>query len=404
MNPLIRKLSSFGSLCFACTHAAAQSLTCAVTDELCLQQEYEEVCRNSSTVESCSAWLRSIQQSPQSAHPNLQLAAAAAHLAISDLTAGPAAKTPSRERAAALYAAVAQQDPTNARALLGLAALLDSRDEKIELMRRVVDLDPGNVMNLEMLAIVIGMGGSQTDLAESAELMERAYELQPNGTKRWTLATEVILKYETASLRGRAEEFRVRAQAAIAPERLLRETAQASASTSDRAEDATQQLCTIPIIAIVGAETCLEAARNVVNAANSARGSTVQSLGDAALEVMKIASANSALLDAVDPDWRAEFEAATDGFLATQTALPRMYVNAAAITKNGARRISIMKAAAARFPNDPDVAFALGLAHLDQRNKSDAIDALSRAQVLLPVERRLAVNQFLQRASELPND
>jgi hypothetical protein len=104
-----------------------------------LQREPERACLEAATIDSCTTWLRSVEQSPDYAHPNVQLAAASANLALSNLTGGAAAKTPFREQAANLYSKVIDKDPTNTRALVGLAVVSDSRDEKLTLMRRVLN-------------------------------------------------------------------------------------------------------------------------------------------------------------------------------------------------------------------------------------------------------------------------
>jgi hypothetical protein len=86
-------------------------------------------------------------------------------------------------------------------------------------------------------------------------------------------------------------------------------------------------------VAVAGADKCLEATRNVVKAADAADASNAASLRGTAVEAMKSAAPNGRLLDAVDADWRAEFEVVIDRFLSTNGLSPRTYIDAASIVR-----------------------------------------------------------------------
>src|SRR5262245_43440012 len=165
---------------FVAFEASAQDLVCATSDVSCFEQEREKACvRVGSTVDSCLGWLRALEQSPSSKDPNARISAAETNLVLNELTGGRASKTKYLDRAKQILEELIIDDPKNIKALFALASMREKKEERVQLLRRVVQADPTFVLGWTSLAAAVSSGGAKRDLQEGAEILEQAYLASP---------------------------------------------------------------------------------------------------------------------------------------------------------------------------------------------------------------------------------
>lgn len=369
----------------------AQDLICALEDSICWQRQHEQMCRvQGATTESCENWLRSLEQLSTAWHPNIRLTMAAAHVALSDLSAEVEDKDRYRSQALQLYRDLARDYPATTDAWLGLSAFAESRDERVAYLREAAATAPTDDGVLELLAKAL------VDPVEIAATYEQAYDVATTDTRRLHLAAMAVPMYERAGATERAEAFRARVRADFAIDALTSELAEARIMNPDRVSAALEQLCTDDFLAIFGADICL---RNVEKVLETGAGNTA--LLESASRGMFIAAQHGRLLSRADPGWRQRFENALDELVAMGAASGQAYTALAFITQSKEKRLRTMREAAERFPSDGELTFGLGLAEFDAGNQRAAIEALTRARDLLPESRRDFVDQMLRQASAL---
>lgn len=372
--------------------AGAQKLVCGASDVSCLEREREKACID---VDSCVEWLGVLEHSPVSKQPYVRISAAATNLILNELTGGLGAKTKYRDRAEEILDELIVEYPTNAKALFALASLREKKEERVELLRRVVAADPTYVMGWEALATAVSSGS--TNLQEGAELLEQAYLASPPGA--WRIASDAIMGYENAKSPADAERLRKRVQVDYGLDALMVVVAKPEAAGPERVNAALYQLCSTTGIVISGARLCVEGIQSVVAAASSQNTQSQALYAQSATAAMWKAADSWWRLDSIDAKWRTRFETTIDGFLKSQSATPDMYAAYTAITSDREKRVRAMEAAVARFPSDGDVLMRLGLAYMDQGRKDEGVRALNHAKELLPPTQHAGIDQALRQAS-----
>lgn len=162
---------------FVSTHA--QELVCSANDERCLQIQYERACRvEDATAATCSSWIAALKGSSYSSEASIQLSIAASQLALSDLAGGSVSSRDYRTQAIATYRAIIEDHPNNTQARVGLSALTEDIEERVALLRRVVEIDPSYVFGYQSLSAALRR--KPDGLAEAAGLMEMAYRAMPD--------------------------------------------------------------------------------------------------------------------------------------------------------------------------------------------------------------------------------
>jgi tetratricopeptide (TPR) repeat protein len=326
------------------------------------------------------------------------LAAAETNLILNDLIGGRGSKTEHLDRAEQILDELIIFDPTNTKALFVLAALRETKEERVDLLRRVVAVDPTFILGWESLALAVSIGGAKEDLHESAELLEQAYIASPPGGQKRRLASDAIMQYENAQSSIDAERLRNRAQMDFRLDALMVVVAKPEAAGPERVNATLDELCSPTGVVIFGAKNCLEGIQSVVDAANAQTAQSRALSAQSATAAMWTAAQSGWRLDSIDATWRTRFEMAIDGFLRSQSTTPDMYAAYAAITPDRERRARAMEAAVARFPSNGDMLMRLGLAYLDQGRDQEAVAALTRAKELLPPTKHVMIDQALRSA------
>jgi hypothetical protein len=236
------------------------------------------------------------------------------------------------------------------------------------------------------------------DPLERAVVLEQGYSVATTEIRKLYFARNAVTAYEIAGAADMAEALRARVRTDLRLDARLGDLADPRATSPDRVGAALEEACNSDMLEIFGATSCLENIEAVLEAAEE----DAVFLDSASRGIMA-AARGGRWLEVADPQWRQRFESALDALIDTGVAPVSAYTTRAFITRSPEQRVQTMRAAAARFPLDGEVAFGLGLAELDAGNRSEAIQALSQARELLPESRHEFIDQMLNRAYSLPD-
>lgn len=311
---------ALAACCVSTALAQPASPKCALTDRACVDRNYSRVCfEKDSTPESCGAWLRPFELSPS---VDVRNAVAGTYLLAADYWQSRGPQPAFRDRAASLIHGILEQDPANAEALLGLALLAPTNDEHLALMRRVVAVDP-SPSSLESLSHALTQ--SEGNLAESAALLERAYEVamqrQP-GPYAWRFARNAVFEYEAADLPNRAAQLRKRFERDVDLDAKVAETAHAEGVEPARLNGVLSEICAELVLRMLGANRCLAGIEHVVDAADRAGvGTDKTRLAKNASDAMFLAAQTAGdALSVADPGWRDRFESTLQRYFGAEAA------------------------------------------------------------------------------------
>jgi hypothetical protein len=302
---------------------------CALTDRACVDENYPRMCFEAgATPKSCVEWLRQFEKSP-----NLDVRSSVA--AIYGLGVGSWGANISEpdidDRTAELIRGVLAEDPSNVGALLGLATIAPTNDERVAALRRVVAVDP-NPMSLKFLASALARDNA--NLAESAALLERAYEAAMQGSGgpyAWHFARDAVTEYEWAGLPDRATQLRKRFERDLGLDAKLAQVVHAEAVEPARLNDVLGELCSELIFQTIGAERCLAGIAHVVAATDGSTGVDKARLAKSASDAMFLAARRGDLLSEADHSWRTRFESTLQRYFGPEPA-GRMHHQMAVIT------------------------------------------------------------------------
>jgi hypothetical protein len=308
----------------ACIGAAhAQTSACAPTDLPCVMREYERICFDDAwnlRQDSCLSWLEAIARSPST---DVRSAAAGAYGLLADNPeSAPELRPLLRDRSAELVRGVLAEDPNHVDALLGLANLAPTPEERVSRLRRVVEADPTVVMHLESLARALG--DTDPDNVEAVELYDRAYTLavtRAKGHYAWRFARNALWGYERAGMPDRAARLRERVAEDFGLAALQLEAQRAETTDAERLDHALSEICSEMALNLFGARPCLASIDHVVAAADAAREANERRrLARSASDAMFLAAQRGFRLEAVDREWRGKFEAVLERYFGSAAA------------------------------------------------------------------------------------
>jgi hypothetical protein len=290
---------------------------CALTDRACIDENYPRMCARDAMPESCIAWLREFERSP---NPDVRASIAAMYGLMAGYWGANNPDPDLHDRAAKLIHGVLEEDPSNVGGLLGLASIAPTREERLSAMRRVVELDP-SPMHLEFLASALAQ--DRGNLAESAALLERAYEAamqRAPGPYAWRFARDAVFEYEAAELPSRATQLRERFERDLGLDAKLAEIAHAEAVDPARLNGVLGDLCSELIVRMLGASRCLAGIAHIVDAADRAAASGKARLAKSASDAMFLAARTGDVLSRADPAWRGRFESTLRRYFGAESA------------------------------------------------------------------------------------
>lgn len=232
---------------------------CDLNDSKCLESQVVRQCRDLAvaTVQSCTAWIQSIQSSARAEDRVAKSYIAAAHNSIALLLPADAGeKLRHRNLARDAYAELVEQDGRDIDALLGMASAAESELERIDLLRKIASIAPRS-FGAEQLADALARRGGGSDTLEAAEVLEAFYRLSQKGTD-WDIAARAVRLYERAGTSDRNRYFRDRIREELGVASLVAELQRIPETTSARAAQILGELCDTSAVSVLGASACLD--------------------------------------------------------------------------------------------------------------------------------------------------
>jgi tetratricopeptide (TPR) repeat protein len=374
----------------------AQSLSCDRDDYRCLQREYESVCREPrfATRESCADWVQRLESHPFAMAPDWRLIAAAAYGALADFSGSPERATQFRREETTIYRDLIAQNPRNVQALIGLSAVVDDSQERIDLLRRAIVVDPNNRFALKALVSDLAASGSE---GEAAPLLERAYT-SAKGRAKWKYAFDALLLYRRIGNSDAAERLRGRVLEDIGLTGSENEVATRDFTDLVVASTTLSSVCDESVIYILGAATCLEAIESALQTIeNSAALEQRTALADILMSAM-LSAGRSGTVQTFEPSWRSRFQRNVESVLASGVESGTIYDAYASFVASPEARLMALEKAAALAPADGQIVYRLGLAYLELHMEEEGIEFLRRARPLLPEWRHEVLDEHIRRA------
>lgn len=381
---------------------------CLFGDAECYRLQYERACdsRAEGALLRCAAWIRSTEARATQGDRAAQRLSAAAHVEIAmSLSTDAAERARNRSAALSIYRSLVAGDSTDVDAIVGIASLTEESRERLNLLRRAVNLRPDSLAVLS-LTRELRQSGRSEDLLEAAEALRRAYSLAPPGPGKWNLAGSVSRLYEDAGSRELGDAFVERLRQDLGAEGLLRELMQVSPTNPARTTQILDALCYPAVVELAGADFCMRAlggaAQNLPQA--SSRAGT-QLIADRAADLMGDLSQESelALIEA-DPAWRDRFSGWLDAFNGEGFESVKTYWARALIELNSSRKIQILEQSLLIAPANVALLTSLGAEYMRQQQWDRAIEKYREARNLTTTQsiaERSMIDHNIRTAEEL---
>lgn len=245
----------------AAPHSSAQDGTeqCSLDDSGCLDSQVIRQCRDrtAATIQSCTAWIQSIQVRIRPDDTVAMREIAGAHTWISMFLAMDAREQSfHRNSARAIYAAMVEKDAGDTDALMGMATVAESENERIDLLRKIASITPMAFAS-DLLAQALLRRDGANDVLEAAEVLEAYYRLLPKGIG-WRIAAQAASHYERAGAPDRSRYIRDRIREELDATSLMAELQKIPETSSSRVAQVLEKLCDADVVAVLGATICLE--------------------------------------------------------------------------------------------------------------------------------------------------
>jgi tetratricopeptide (TPR) repeat protein len=364
------------------------------------QRAYDNACteRATATVASCKAWIDETQKSPQGKSEDAQLTIGAAYMALEQFFgANEQDKASYRARAREVYSAVVKQNLKNTEGALGLSNTADTIDARIAYLRQGLAADPTNLKLMNYLAQFLTFNtGNVTptlaEISEAAELRERIFENSPDGRYKWNQAALAIFLYKEAGREADAEAMRGRARAAYRYDDVAAQLSRPELMNAEDLNSTLTSICGLDVNHFADSNWCIDSVKSTANAVDKAPASSAEKLADAASLGVQAAAqlgiGGKSLTDSLEK------------IIASGHATPNTFGAYGTLVPDRHKRLEVMEAGAAKFPNDAGLAIAAGLAELDVGQHDDAVRSFRRAKGLATEAQQPAIDRLIEKASK----
>lgn len=271
--------------------ATAQLRGCDAVDAQCLDEAYSAPClaKASPWPETCEALLEELLRYPTlDREPEVLAKAAFARYMLARAAETDAAAAERKQSARELYHRVIALDPRHSDAYAGLAGLADDVSERIRWLRQLRRADDEvNSLSYRALASALDERGTREDRLEAAALVRTAYDAEPWGRHKWYLGAATVSRYTNLGLESEARELRASVREELGIDRLHDEIARTEID-AEASIEALQMICYHSLLAIVGANVCIDAIDLALDAAGKANTPALsQRLAQEALTLMR---------------------------------------------------------------------------------------------------------------------
>ncbi len=361
----------------------------------------------SATTDSCEAFIEALKRSSRQGERIFRLPHAAALGSLAGLVGDPQERDRLSREQRDTYQQLLRDNPNDAQALLGMAALTEDRKDRIALLKRAAAADPNDTFALRALAALSGEGSREEQVAALKHLRQ-AYE-RASPPHRWHLARDVYDQYTSLGMPQEATAFADsvlvemgvdRAQQQL--ERALRHPDQLDHAS---ALSALEVICDQNAIRIGDVHSCVQAIEALTVAMTAPDISRQTAVVDA------LSQATLTALSAVDPTLSSSAAVSRTSLQGSiqrlkeagpETAL-LLYAQAHLLVFESSpavaqQRTLLLERAVAIEPKNGEARGRLALEYMNQNRYSDAISQLETAIPLLPPHKQNAARSTLARA------
>jgi len=373
----------------------------------CVEDLATERCYSrAASLEGCREFIRSLQSSANRSRREYRLTYAASSGALAGRVVDDAEREKLQLEERNTYEKLVQENPKDAQALMGLAAIARDRPERIALLKRVAEADPTDTIALRTLAAHLAEGTPE-EQAQGLEYMRRAYQ-GARAPHRWHLAEMYHQQLIDAARHGDASQLAESVLAEMgsdaAKERIASALQRAKAVSDDSLFSALGKVCNQNALYFGTASICMDSVVRIARVASASPGAVsdanIEALATAAMTLSRElggdAQANS----------RRELRESLEGLIKARkdsSVLLRAQALLVSMERDlGARRnaTELLERAVVVSPGDGDARLALGRAYLEQERFRQAIVQFEEAVRALPDYKRGAARTYLALALE----
>lgn len=363
---------------------------CARGDSACYTQQHARACsiRNQATPESCLEWIGSLEDRASSGDRAALRAQADAYGYLATLlTRGDGVQVNSAHSAIKKYRELLSTDSQDVGAMGGIATLTEDTDERIQLLRDVVRLNPHPISVNALLDALRNLDttASVLEAAMVADDIQRTLE----GGMKWVYAAQAYKLYLAAGEAGRASALRQGAREELAVPAVLRELSANQAASPDRAVQLLDSICHPQVARTIGAQPCLDALEVVVpSLGKRADRREAQRLADRiAAIIWQLTNEAGLALAESDPDWHPRVMDLLDSIPAQGLGSLATWMMTSRVDREPAGRSRALEQAVSIAPDNASLLAELALAYWEQERRDEALAFYRRAKAVTPLDR-----------------
>lgn len=357
---------------------------CGAGDDACYLRQYESACatRSEFWVSSCTTLVVAIESGPNRDDRAARRTLALAHLMLATRQGVETAEV-ARQRAEALteFRNLVEEDPSDLDALHGLVAITADAGERLELLRRIVKLEP-NPISVRSLTNILSKSGRPEDLIEAADANDLLYE--SGGGTKLEIAGRVIDLHRRAGSLVKADAVSQRVHQDFNIDGLLERLSQVPLADPNGTISALQTLCHPSMIRSVDAKYCIRGVEAVFEALPQRGGQeSIQRVVDIAVgSIPQLSSDAESALASVDPDWRIRFTRLLDSLITREFASVAVYGVRSYLEPQAAVRARLMERALLLSPDHPGLLEELAFEYQALGRWNESIELMRRARNL----------------------
>lgn len=387
---------------------------------MCLDREYGVACgapyEGTSTGETCSAWLDETQRRPDASAPEVQILIGSAQRAMSAFfSADLETNQLYVGQATATFRQLSDQQPDNASARIGLATLAATPEARLEYLRQAVAIDPSNLRIVDgFVSTLLHLG--TPGILDGIDVMQHIYrEVDTlDEAARWRLAFSIVVSYRGLGLPQRPEleadltAFLAEAREDFRWDDMLAEILRAPMVDAGRTAAYLSTMCHRHAHTLFGSTECFDSLTAVAEAAAGSGGSDAGfRLADAVASMMMSVSSFSFLFEGQYPDWHEQFRGLLQSMMSNGIEPPTTFHAYPRFEADPQVRLLTLERGSVLFPQDGNVALALGSEYLIRGRNDEAIVQFHIAREYLPEYAKGGVDNFMRIAHgemEMPED
>lgn len=383
--------------------ALGQEINCTEEDGFCLQRLMEISCREEGSSRSaCEAWLSRLQAHVNAPLPVWRLSEAWTYKALADFAHLPALTdfgSVSKEEAQRfeisaleIFREVVRRAPQNSEALLSLSTVVENPEERNDLLKRVVSLDPENFIATESLANSLFETRGDAAFDEMADLLKGSFDKMVAGPNKWRLGAKAVSYLKRSGNQSALDNFKEEISTQTKFDISISEVLSLE---EEAINSITKDWCDTHIIDLFGHIQCVDLIVALSNSIPEAPASIEAEARVLTVIVGIQLGAGSRTLQLGLPEWEVKFKAIIEKLISANYQLPELFNAQADFLPQNERIVSLEKAVGLA-PLDGGYRYRLALWFLEAENYPEAIAHFEASKSLLPPSRSGQVDEMIE--------